>query len=59
MSIVFASIFGTSTQPILRTLQHTINRFVLQELGLVVEPCLTVKNYWGLLAGDDGVSLEG
>jgi|TARA_B100000959_G_scaffold180615_1_gene189000 hypothetical protein len=23
--------------------------------GKVVELCLTVKNYWGLLTGDDGV----
>ena len=37
---------------------YTINRFVLQESGKVVEGCLTVKNYWGLLTGDDEVGLE-
>ncbi len=38
--------------------KYRINRFVLQESGKVVEGCLTVKNYWGLLTGDDEVGLE-
>ena len=31
-----------------------INLFVLQELGILLGGCLTVKNYWGLLTGDKG-----
>ena len=29
---------------------------ILQELGILLEGCLTVKNQWGLLTGDDGRS---
>ena len=32
-----------------------MNRLVLQEYGILLGECLTVKNYWGLLTGDDGV----
>ena len=27
---------------------------ILQECGRLLGGCLTVKNYWGLLTGDDG-----
>ena len=30
---------------------------VLQEMGILLGGCLTVKNQWGLLTGDDGVGL--
>ena len=38
--------------------KYLINRFVLQELGQVVEDSLTVKNKWELLTGDDGVGFK-
>jgi len=44
MSIVLLPSLEDSTQPILTANQYAINLFVLQELGLVVEPCLTEKN---------------
>jgi len=31
-----------------------INRFVLQEWGILLGGCLTVKNKWELITGDDG-----
>ena len=31
-----------------------MNLYVLQELGILLGGCLTVKNLWGLLTGDDG-----
>ena len=34
---------------------YNINRFVLQGSGSYLEGCLTVKNQWELLTGDDGV----
>jgi len=35
--------------------KYLINRFVLQEWGEDFGGCLTGKNQWGLLTGDDGV----
>ena len=37
---------------------YNINRFVLQEMGILLGGCLTVKNQWGLLTGDDGVGFS-
>ena len=37
---------------------YNINLFVLQEYGKFVELCLTVKNQWELLTGDDGVGFR-
>ena len=32
-------------------------RSILLKQGILLGGCLTVKNYWGLLTGDDGVDL--
>ena len=38
---------------------YNINRFVLQEMGRIVEGCLTVKNQWELITGEhEGYSLQ-
>ena len=37
---------------------YTTNRFVIQELGILLGGCLTVKNYWELFTGDDGVGFS-
>ena len=39
--------------------KYLINRYVLQECGKCLEVCLTVKNQWGLLTGDDVVGFDG
>jgi len=31
--------------------------FYLQESGILLGGCLTVKNKWGLLTGDDGAEM--
>jgi len=31
---------------------------ILQECGILLGGCLTVKNYWELLTGDDGVGFS-
>jgi len=36
---------------------YNIIRIVLHECWKIVEGCLTVKNYWGLLTGDVVVGL--
>ena len=34
---------------------YITNRFVLQELEILLGRCLTLKNWWWLVTGDDGV----
>ena len=34
--------------------KYLINRFVLQECGIILGGCLTVKNQGGLFTGGDG-----
>ena len=36
---------------------YNIHRFVLQGVGILLGGCLTVKNKWGTMTGDDGVGL--
>ena len=36
---------------------YNINLQILQEVGIFLGGCLTVKNWWGFFRGDDGVSL--
>ena len=35
--------------------KYRINRVVIKEKGILLGVCLTVKNRWGLLTGDDEV----
>jgi len=37
---------------------YNINRFVLQEVGILLGGCLTVKNLRGVLTVDDGVGFD-
>ena len=37
---------------------YNTNRFDLQELGILLGWCMTVKNSGGLLTGDDGVGFK-
>ena len=38
-------------------INYIYNHIYYKNVGILLGGCLTEKNYWGLLTGDDGVGL--